>query len=46
MNKVDNYVFGEIDGLRVDEEGEHDPEGGFAQRFWKQAKAAFRGGAA
>lgn len=46
VNKVDNYVFGEIDGLRVDEEGEHDPEGEFTQRFWKQAKATIRGGEA
>ena len=39
-------MFGEIDGLRVDEEGEHDPEGEFTQRFWKQAKATIRGGEA
>lgn len=46
VNKVDNYVFGEIDGLRVDEEGHADPDGEFTQRFWKQAKATIRGGEA
>ena len=46
VNKVDNYVFGEIDGLRVDEEGHEDPDGEFTQRFWKQAKATIRGGEA
>ncbi len=46
INQVDNYVFGEIDGLRVNEEGEHDLEGEFTQRFWKQAAATIRGGEA
>ena len=46
VNQVDNYVFGEIDGLQVNEEGEHDPEGEFTQRFWKQAAATIRGGEA
>ncbi|MBR7800448.1 TonB-dependent receptor [Undibacterium fentianense] len=46
LNKVENYVFGEIDGLRVNEEGEHDLEGEFTQRFWKQAAATIRGGEA
>lgn len=46
INEVDNYVFGEIDGLRVNEEGEHDLDGEFTQRFWKQAAATIRGGEA
>lgn len=45
-NQVDNYVFGEIDGLRVNEEGEHDMAGEFTQRYWKQASATIRGGEA
>ncbi|MBC3875197.1 TonB-dependent receptor [Undibacterium flavidum] len=46
INQVDNYVFGEIDGLRVNEEGEHDVTGEFTQRYWKQAAATIRGGEA
>lgn len=46
INKVNNYVYGEIDGLQVNEEGEHDAEGEFTQRFWKQAAATIRGGEA
>lgn len=46
INKVDNYVYGEIDGLQVNEEGEHDLDGEFTQRFWKQAAATIRGGEA
>jgi len=32
--------------LQVNEEGEHDVEGEFTQRFWKQAAATIRGGEA
>jgi len=46
INKVGNYVYGEIDGLQVNEDGEHDVDGEFTQRFWKQAAATIRGGEA
>lgn len=46
INKVGNYVYGEIDGLQVNEDGEHDVDGEFTQRFWKQASATIRGGEA
>jgi iron complex outermembrane receptor protein len=42
-NEIDNFVYGRIDGLQVDEEGAPDPEGEFAQRFWTQSDATIRG---
>lgn len=46
LNKVDHYVYGEIAGDRVDDEGVADVSGAFTQRFWRQAPATIRGGEA
>ncbi|MDB5729161.1 MAG: phuR [Noviherbaspirillum sp.] len=43
QNKVKNFVFGRIDGARVDETGGPDPAGEFMQRFWSQGDATIRG---
>lgn len=42
-NRVKNYVYGSMDGTTVDDEGNEDPAGEFARRFWAQGKANIRG---
>ncbi len=42
-NEVDNFVFGRMPGVSVDEDGVPDPAGEFAQRFWTQGDATIRG---
>ena len=46
VNRVKDYVYGQVDGVMVNEEGEVDTAGEFTQRHWKQAKATIRGGEA
>lgn len=46
VNKVRDYVYGQVDGIQVNEEGDVDPDGEFMQRHWKQADATIRGGEA
>ncbi|AZP11266.1 TonB-dependent receptor [Undibacterium parvum] len=46
INKVDNYVYGNVSDLRLAEDGSPDPDGEFTQRDWKQAAATIRGGEA
>ncbi|WMW80981.1 TonB-dependent receptor [Undibacterium cyanobacteriorum] len=46
VNRVRDYVYGQVDGVRVNEEGDVDPDGEFMQRHWKQANATIRGGEA
>jgi iron complex outermembrane receptor protein len=43
QNKVKNFVFGHIDGARVDEAGDPDPAGEFMRRFWSQGDATIHG---
>jgi iron complex outermembrane recepter protein len=43
INKVDNYVFGSTNGIKVGEDGLEDPEAEFTIRHWKQASATIRG---
>jgi hypothetical protein len=40
---VNNYVYGQTDGSRVDEEGNPAADGEFMMRNWKQAKAHLYG---
>ncbi|MBR7782216.1 TonB-dependent receptor [Undibacterium luofuense] len=42
-NAVNNYVYGQTDGSRVDEEGNAAADGEFLMRHWKQAKAHLYG---
>lgn len=46
LNEVKNYVYGQDDGVKVNQEGDLDPAGEFTQRHWKQANATIRGGEA
>lgn len=46
INKVSNYVYGETNGVTLDEEGNPDPMAEFTQRNWSQASATIRGGEA
>ncbi|MBY0574152.1 MAG: TonB-dependent receptor [Undibacterium sp.] len=46
LNQVDNYVYGELDGHKVNAEGENEVDGEFAKRLWKQAAATIHGGEA
>jgi iron complex outermembrane receptor protein len=46
INNVKNYVYGQDDGVKVNEEGDVDPDGEFIQRHWRQANATIRGGEA
>lgn len=46
VNRVRNYVYGQVDGVMVNEEGEEDASGEFMQRHWIQANATIRGGEA
>ncbi|HTN67656.1 MAG TPA: TonB-dependent receptor, partial [Burkholderiaceae bacterium] len=43
QNQVRNFVFGRIDGTRVDSSGAIEADGEFMQRFWSQANATIRG---
>lgn len=42
-NKARNFIYGRMEGSRVDEEGNDDPSGEFARRFWSQERATIRG---
>lgn len=46
LNSVNNYVYGNFDGAKLNEEGELDPNGEFSRRYWQQAPATIRGGEA
>jgi len=46
VNKINNFVYGRIDGLQVDESGTPDPTAEFTQRFFSQAAATIHGGEA
>ena len=46
LNKVNNYVYGNTNGVTLDEEGVPDPLAEFTQRNWSQASATIRGGEA
>ena len=46
VNRVRDYVYGQVDGVHVNEEGEVADDGEFTQRHWKQASATIRGGEA
>lgn len=46
INQVDDYVYGQVDGVKVNEEGELDANSEFTQRHWLQAGATIRGGEA
>lgn len=43
QNAVDNFVYGRMPGVTVDEDGTPDPAGEFSQRFWSQGDATIRG---
>jgi iron complex outermembrane recepter protein len=42
-NRVKNFIYGRIDGMRVDAEGAVDSAGEFSRRFWSQGDATIRG---
>ncbi len=46
VNQVADYVYGQVDGVKVNEEGELDDSSEFTQRHWLQAGATIRGGEA
>lgn len=46
INQVADYVYGQVDGVKVNEEGELHVAGEFTQRHWLQAGATIRGGEA
>lgn len=46
VNKINNFVYGRIDGLQVDESGAPDVNAEFTQRFFTQAAATIHGGEA
>lgn len=43
QNRVDNFIYGSVDGTTVDETGAVVADGEFRQRFWSQANATIRG---
>ncbi|QAU35373.1 TonB-dependent receptor [Janthinobacterium sp. 17J80-10] len=43
QNAVDNFVYGRMPGVSVDENGAPDPAGEFTQRFWSQGDATVHG---
>ena len=45
-NAVSQYVYGDIDGIMVNELGEIVSDGAFSRRYWRQAPATIRGGEA
>jgi iron complex outermembrane receptor protein len=45
-NAVKNYVYGDVDGVRVNEVGNVTIDGNFSRRYWRQAPATIRGGEA
>lgn len=42
-NKAKDFIYGRMDGATVDEDGNDDPAGEFARRFWAQERATIRG---
>ncbi len=42
-NDVNNFIYGRMPGVTVDEDGLPDPAGEFSQRFWSQGDAVIRG---
>jgi len=46
LNKVNNYIYGHTNGIKVDEAGVPDADAEFTLRNWSQASATIRGGEA
>ncbi len=46
LNKVNNYIYGHTNGIKVDEAGIPDADAEFTLRNWSQASATIRGGEA
>ena len=46
LNKVNNYIYGHTNGIKVDEAGMPDADAEFTLRNWSQASATIRGGEA
>lgn len=43
QNRVKNFIYGRLDGVTVDEDGNPDPSGELQRRFWSQGDATIRG---
>ena len=42
-NRARDFIYGRMDGTRLDEEGNEDVDGEFARRLWAQERATIRG---